>query len=131
MVPFVRTAWELGDWIVEGLLFALREIPKRPVLNALITSYEARSSSAMMLRSERLIQIGIAALQPAFKRAQLAGQLRDGLDVNVLMEWILRMLWTYLQAPNTVDREDDAMRTILRSMLLPAVLRDEQINFKG
>ena len=51
----------MSDWIVEGLLFSLREIPKRPAFAALTGTLDTRSSSRLLLGSAGLIQIGVSA----------------------------------------------------------------------
>ena len=42
----------------------------------------------------------------------------------MLVEWLLRMLWTYLNAPSQVATDEEGMRTLFRMMLIPAVLKD-------
>ena len=41
----------ISDWLVEGLLFTLREIPNRPVFASLVTSLDSRASSSLWLGS--------------------------------------------------------------------------------
>ncbi len=112
----------IGDWIVEGLLFCLREIPRRPVLGALVAPREVGAASRMVLTSSRLIEIGSSVLRPIFERARADGLLRADVELDAFMEWILRILLSYLAAPGPEDRTEADMRRLLRQMLLPAVL---------
>jgi hypothetical protein len=59
-----------------------------------------------------------------FANAQEQGLLRDDIDPEMLIEWLLRMLWTYLNAPSQVATDEEGMRRLLRMMLIPAVLKD-------
>ncbi len=45
----------------------------------------------------------------------------------MLVEWLLRMLWTYLNAPSQVATDEEGMRKLFRMMLIPAVLKDSAI----
>ena len=114
----------ISDWMVEGLLFTLRELPRRPVFASLVTSLDSRSSGNLLLGSTGLIQIGVNVLGPVFANAKEQGLLRDEIEPEMLIEWLLRMLWTYLNAPSQVARDEEGMRKLFRMMLIPAVLKD-------
>ncbi|MBW2161775.1 MAG: TetR/AcrR family transcriptional regulator, partial [Deltaproteobacteria bacterium] len=45
----------ISDWLVEGLLFTLREIPERPVFASLVTSLDSRASGNLFLGSTGLV----------------------------------------------------------------------------
>jgi len=114
----------ISDWMVEGLLFTLREIPRRPVFASLVTSLDSRASGSLFLGSTGLVQIGVNVLQPIFANAKAQGLLRDDVDPEMLVEWLLRVLWTYLNAPSQVATDEEGMRKLFRMMLIPAVLKD-------
>jgi AcrR family transcriptional regulator len=114
----------ISDWLVEGLLFTLREIPNRPVFASLVTSLDSRASGSLLLGSTGLVQIGVSVLQPMFVSAKAQGLLRDDVDPEMLIEWLLRVLWTYLNAPSQVATDEEGMRKLFRMMLIPAVLKD-------
>lgn len=114
----------IADWLVEGLIFTLREIPKRPVFASLVTSMDTRSASTLFLGSSGMIEIGVNVVRPIFGAAKQQGLLRGDVDVDLLIEWLLRVLWTYLNAPSQVATDEDGMRRLFRMMLLPAVLKD-------
>jgi AcrR family transcriptional regulator len=117
----------ISDWLVEGLLFTLREMPNRPVFASLVTSLDSHSSGSLLLGSTGLVQIGVNVLRPMFASAQSQGLLRDEVDPEMLVEWLLRMLWTYLNAPSQVATDEEGMRKLFRMMLIPAVLKDSAI----
>jgi len=117
----------ISDWLVEGLLFTLREIPNRPVFASLVTSLDSRASGSLFLGSTGLAQIGVNVLQPMFANAKAQGLLRDDIDPEMLIEWLLRMLWTYLNAPSQVATDEEGMRKLFRMMLIPAVLKDSSL----
>ena len=114
----------ISTHLVEGLLFALREIPKQPVLASLVTSLDSNSSSSLLLNSAGLIDIGVKVIHPLFANAKAQGLLRDEIDIDMLVEWLLRVLWTYLNAPSQIATDEESMRKLFQMMLLPAVLKD-------
>ena len=114
----------IADWLVEGLLYTLRELPKRPVFASLVTSLDSRAATNLLLGSSGLIQIGVNVLHPMFAGAKQQGLLREDVDIDLLIEWLLRVLWTYLNAPSQVATDEDGMRRLFRMMVLPAVLKN-------
>lgn len=115
---------DIRDWLVEGLLFTLRELPNRPVFASLVTSLESRSGTTLFLGSTGMIDIGVNVLKPMFGMAKQQGLLREDVDLDFLIEWLLRVLWTYLNAPSQVAENEEGMRRLFRMMVLPAVLKD-------
>jgi len=123
-IQFLAGFNTISDWLVEGCLFTLREIPKRPVFASLTTALDAGAASKLMLGSSGMIQIGVNVLRPMFANAKEQGLLRDGVDIDMLIEWLLRVLWTYLNAPSQVATDEDSLRKLFHMMLIPAVLKD-------
>ena len=113
---------DVGSWIVEGMLFCLREIPKRPVLSQFLAPQEFGAASRMLLTSDRMLAIGSEILRPMFEPARSRGLLHEDLELDSLMEWVLRILMSYLAVPGPPSRTEEDLRRLLRGMLLPAVL---------
>jgi hypothetical protein len=88
---------------------------------------DSRSSGSLLLGSTGLIKIGVDVVGPMFEVAKQQGLLRDDLDAEMLIEWLLRMLWTYLNAPSQVATDEDGMRKLFRMMILPAVLKEGRV----
>jgi AcrR family transcriptional regulator len=121
---FLRQFDDVGSWIVEGMLFCLREIPKRPVLAQFLAPHELGAASRLILTSERMLEIGAEILRPMFDPAHREGLLQQDLEIEALMEWVLRILMSYLAVPGPPMRTEDDLRRLLRWMMLPAVLAD-------
>jgi AcrR family transcriptional regulator len=119
---FLQQFDDVGSWIVEGMLFCLREIPKRPVLSQFLAPQEFGAASRLVLTSDRMLAIGAEILQPIFEPARRAGLLHEDLELDSLMEWVLRILMSYLAVPGPPSRSEEDLRQLLRAMLLPAVL---------
>jgi len=69
-----------------------------------------------------MLDIGNEILRPMFEPARREGLLQANLDLDSLMEWVLRILMSYLAVPGPDGRTEEDLRRLLRGMLLPAVL---------
>lgn len=123
-IQFLAGFSTISDWLVEGCLFTLCDIPKRPVFASLTTALDASAASKLMVGASGMIQIGVNVLRPMFANAKGQGLLRDDVDIDMLIEWLLRVLWTYLNAPSQVATDEDGLRKLFHMMLVPAVLQD-------
>ena len=119
---FLQEFDDVGSWVVEGILFCLREIPKRPVLSQFLAPQEFGAASRMLLTSDRMLSIGAEILRPMFEPARREGLLQPALQLESLIEWVLRILMSYLAVPGPPSRSEEDLRQVLRRMLLPAVL---------
>ena len=119
---FLQQFDDVGSWLVEGMLFCLREIPKRPVLSQFLAPQEFGAASRMLLTSDRMLAIGTEILRPMFEPARREGLLQPDLQLDALIEWVLRILMSYLAVPGPPSRTEEDLRSVLRGMLLPAVL---------
>jgi len=115
---------DVGSRIVEGMLFCLREMPRRPLLAMLFAPEEVGVASRLLLTSERLLEIGTDNLRPMFEPARRRGLLRESVEIEALIEWVLRILVSYLTVPSRLARTDAELRRLLRVMILPAVLKN-------
>ena len=113
---------DVGSWIVEGMLFCLAELPRRPALAILLAPEDVGRASRLVLSSEQLLGIGADMLRPIFEPARRQGLLRESVTLEVLMEWVLRILMSYLTAPSHLARSEAELRHLLHAMILPAVL---------
>jgi AcrR family transcriptional regulator len=120
---YLRRFDDVGSWIVEGMVLCLREIPRRPLLAMLFDPEEVGVASRLVLSSERLLEIGADILRPMFEPARQRGLLRGSVRIEALMEWVLRILMSYLTVPSHLARTDEELRHLLRMMILPALLK--------
>lgn len=112
-----------GEYIIEGIVQSLVEIPKRPALSMLFGPEAVGLTSRLVLSSGRLAEIGLSLLIPVIEPARAKGVLNDQIDFHVMIEWIFRILSSYLTVPSSFANSEDEMRELLRSMLLPALIK--------
>jgi len=112
-----------GEHLVEGFVEALEEIPKHPTLAMVVDPDSVGMTSRLVLNSERLANVALEIMLPVMKPAQESGLLRENVDVAVMIEWIYRLLNSYLTVPSATAHDREQMKEQLRTMLLPAILR--------
>ncbi|MFO0691538.1 MAG: TetR/AcrR family transcriptional regulator [Myxococcota bacterium] len=130
-VEHLRRYDDIGDWIVEGILFCLRDIPARPLLVQLGGPAEFVTASRVVLRSDRMRTLGSDVLRPLFERARASGRLVDDFDLDEFSEWVLRALMSFLAVRSAVHRDEEGLRGMLRRMLLPAILKPASAGTNG
>jgi AcrR family transcriptional regulator len=105
--------------IVEGMLFAIAEVRRRPVHAALFTTDEATWAARRALHTVALHRIGEDAVRPLVAAAT-GGQLADT-ETRDLVDWILRLMISYAAVPGPGRLTQQDIRRQLSTLLVPAV----------
>jgi AcrR family transcriptional regulator len=112
-----------ADLIVEGLILALREIPKRPILKAVFASEEDARARKLVWGSEIIVQFGEQLLEHVIQPALDLGLLQDKVPPEAMVEWVYRTLISLLTLPSNWTQSEDDLRTMLHALLVPVLLR--------
>ncbi len=113
---------DVGEFIVEGILFCLREAPKRRLHIYLFGGEASNLMGRLFLSSEQLFEIGIELVRPLFEPAKEKGLLREGIELEALLEWASRITISYMTTPSTRIESEDEMRRVLEMLVLPVVM---------
>ena len=112
-----------ADQLVEGLIIAVREIPRRPLLRAVFASAEDSRARQAVWSSDVIVRFGEELMDHVIKPAREAGLLQDAVRPEILVEWVYRFLLSFLTLPSNWIRTDAQLRTTLRALLVPVLLR--------
>jgi TetR/AcrR family transcriptional regulator len=112
-----------GDQLVEGLIIAIKEIPERPLLQAVFASEQDSRARRVIWSSDAIVTFGEELMDHVVKPARNAGLLQDAVRPEVLVEWIYRLLLSFLTLPSNWVKTDEQLRTTLHAMLVPVVLK--------
>jgi AcrR family transcriptional regulator len=115
---------DVGEFLVEGILFCLREAPNRPLYIYPFGGEASNLVGNLFLSSEQLFEIGIELLRPLFEPAREQGLLREGVELSTVIEWTSRITLSYPTTPSPRVENEAEMRRLLRRLLLPAVMAD-------
>jgi len=107
-----------GARIVEGMVFAIGEITRRPVHAAVFTTDSAGWAATKALRVDALRRLGEAGIRPML--AQADGSISEQ-TIDDLVDWMLRILISYAALPGPADLEPDDIRRHLSTLFLPAL----------
>jgi AcrR family transcriptional regulator len=111
------------ELIVEGLILAIKEVPRRPLLRAVFTSDEDSRARRVVWRSDVIIDFGEELMDHVIRPATQAGILQDSVRPEILVEWVYRLLLSFLTLPSNWVKSDVQLRTTLRALLLPVLLK--------
>lgn len=114
---------EPADFVVEGMLLALKEIPKRPLLRAVFASDEDSRARRVIWSSDAIVSFGEELMAHVVQPAQDAGVLNDAVAPGVLVEWVYRLLLSFLTLPSNWIRSDRELRATLHTLLVPVLLK--------
>jgi len=114
---------EPADFVVEGLLLALKEIPRRPLLAAVFASDDDSRARRVIWSSDTIVSFGEQLMAHVIAPAQQAGLLNATVAPGVLVEWVYRLLLSFLSLPSNWIRSDRELRATLHALLVPVLLR--------
>jgi AcrR family transcriptional regulator len=109
-----------GERVVEGMLFAIGEIGRRPVHAAVFTTESAGWAATEALRVDALRRLGEAGIRPLLATA---GTSIPEQAVDDLVDWMLRILISYAAVPGPAELEPSDIRRHLTTLFLPALGR--------
>lgn len=112
-----------ADQVVEGLIVAIKEVPKRPLLRAVFASEEDSRARQAIWRSDVIVRFGEELMDHVIAPARDAGLLQDAVRPEVLVEWVYRLLLSFLTLPSNWVRTDAQLRATLHALLVPVLLK--------
>lgn len=114
---------EPAHQVVEGLLLAIREIPHRPLLATVFASEEGSRARQVIWQSALIVQFGEELMDHVVGPASVAGLLQDTAPPEVLVEWVYRLLLSFLTLPSNVIGSEEELRATLHALLVPILLK--------
>lgn len=112
-----------ADLIVEGMLIALKEITRRPLLKAVFVSDEDARARRLIWRSDVIIRFGEDLMASVLQQAVESGLLQTNVRPELLIEWVYRILLSFLTLPSNWIKSDAELRATLHALLVPVLLR--------
>ncbi len=112
-----------ADQLVEGLIVAIKEVPRRPLLRAVFVSEEDSRARHAIWSSDVIVRFGEELMDHVIRPARDAGLLQDAVRPEVLVEWVYRLLLSFLTLPSNWIRSDAQLRATLHALLVPVLLK--------
>jgi AcrR family transcriptional regulator len=114
---------EPADLVVEGLIVAIKEIPRRPLLRAVFASEEDSRARHVVWSSDVIVGFGEELMDHVIRPAREAGLLQDAVRPEILVEWVYRLLLSFLTLPSNWVKSDRQLRATLHALLVPVLLK--------
>jgi AcrR family transcriptional regulator len=112
-----------ADQVVEGMIVAIKEVPRRPLLRAVFASDEDSRARRAIWSSDVIVRFGEELMDHVIRPARDAGLLQDAVRPEVLVEWVYRLLLSFLTLPSNWVRTDAQLRATLHALLVPVLLK--------
>ena len=112
-----------ADQVVEGMVAAIKEVPRRPLLRAVFASDDDSRARRAIWNSDVIVRFGEELMDHVITPARDAGLLQDAVRPEVLVEWVYRLLLSFLTLPSNWIRTDAELRATLRALLVPVLLK--------
>jgi TetR/AcrR family transcriptional regulator len=112
-----------ADLVVEGLIVAIKEVPRRPLLRAVFASEEDSRARRVVWSSNVIVSFGEELMDHVIRPAQAAGILQDSVRPEILVEWVYRLLLSFLTLPSNWVKTDAQLRATLHALLVPVLLK--------
>jgi AcrR family transcriptional regulator len=112
-----------ADQVVEGMIVAIKEVPRRPLLRAVFASDEDSRARRAIWSSDVIVRFGEELMDHVISPARDAGLLQDAVRPEVLVEWVYRLLLSFLTLPSNWVRTDAQLRATLHALLVPVLLK--------
>ena len=112
-----------ADQMVEGLILAIKEVPRQPLLRIVFASEEDSRARTAVWNSDVIVGFGAELMDHVISPAREAGLLQDAVPPEILVEWVYRLLLSFLTLPSNWVKSDAQLRTTLHALLVPVVLK--------
>ena len=107
--------------IIEGMVQAMDEINKSQLFRAIFQSGGSSIVNRLLFDTDRLTNIGLEIMLPVVQRAQQSGELNTAMSLEMLVEWIMRMLISLITVPSKQLNSKRAVRKMLYATMLPVL----------
>ena len=112
-----------ADYLIESQVLLVEMVPKVPLF-AMFLQEQSAVMNRLCIGSADVSGLLTDFFQQRFDAAKAAGEVRDGVEIGPMIDWILHISSAYLLSPTTVRSGAYDWRNLLRQFLLPAILRN-------
>jgi AcrR family transcriptional regulator len=117
----VAGATSFADFLIESQVLLVEMVPKVPLF-AMLLREQAAVMSRLCIGSADVNALLTSFFQERFQVAKTAGEIREGVELGPLVDWILHISSAYLLSPTSLRSGGYEWRELLKQFLLPAVI---------
>ena len=117
----VGEAESFCDFLLDYLVFTLKNAPKTPLHQALFSEQAALWVSRNYLGDPESMQLTADFFRESFRVARRVGEIRDDLDLDEIVAWSARLLLSLLLMPPTEYKTEAQLRGYLERHFIRAL----------
>lgn len=111
------------DVIVEGVVIALKAIPQHPLLSQVFAGDSSSALRQKVWNSPAIVALGTDLMATVMQTSLEQGHLQQSVRSEVLIEWVYRILLSFLSLPSNWVKTDKQLRATLHALLIPVLLK--------
>jgi AcrR family transcriptional regulator len=124
LADHVQGASDLARLLEDGLVYARRTLLEHELLQKILVTEPERLLGLLSTEATKTLPFIADFLLPYLAREQLAGRLRDGVDLDRAADYLARAVLSLIGAPGRFDLEDpEQVGSLVRRELLGGILR--------
>lgn len=116
-----------ADSLVDSIVYIMRGRRSRPMNVLLFGSDDDAVIERVNLSPVNFYSMSETMLEPLFKQAMDSGQIRPGVTLGQMSQWVARVILSLVNYPEEYLEDENALREFLRNFLVPSVVMANQI----
>jgi TetR/AcrR family transcriptional regulator len=120
----VANTTSFGDFLLESQVLLIEMVPTVPLF-VMFLQEQAAVMSRLCIGSADVIELLTDYFQQRFDTAKAAGEIRDGVEIGPMVDWVLHISSSYILSPTMLRGGDYEWREMLQRFLLPAIVRGD------
>lgn len=109
-----------AEFLIETVASSIEQLPRSPVFAVLMKEAMA-VMNRLYVNSNSITEIAVAYYQPRFEVARAGGELRDGVELEGLIEWVTHVCAAFVLVPSTLY-DLEGLRRLLWTFFTPAII---------
>ena len=112
---------DFADFMIEGVLLILREVPKAPLYSAFQGEGGSNLVSRLCISSDEVAALIWPVVARPFELSGRANSPEATLELAEIIEWVARLLLSFMTNPSRVATDEAALRAMLDRLLRPVL----------
>ena len=114
---------DLREWMLDAILYCLREVPSERQ-HLLVKQLHLYDDGMTLVLSDEGLKPALAAIRRQFDRAQDRKLLKPGVSMELVVEWMYRLIHSYVLLPSHRLADEEDLRRWLKRVALSNLFRD-------
>ncbi len=110
------------SYLLEGLQFIVTAFPQEPLYNILLSDDAVPITNRLMMSSDVLLEVQVEVLEPLHALLRQAGQLRRGMSLQLLIDWLHRVVASFFMMPGEFLHDPKQFKKYLKLFVIPSLI---------